>query len=231
MALRSGTEAPDGNSFVRTSLREQIKDVILQRIVRSEYEPGVRLVETRIAQELGVSQASVREALRDLEHLGCVVHEPYRGCSVRTFSIGELLEAFPVRAALEELGARQAAEGMDDRALDELELQFETMLRAARRGDAHDFALADADFHGTIMRGAQNATLLRHWRSLEPYLRTYITVSRPDTDLAALCEQHRPVLEALRMRDPERAAKAVLGHLAQAAELLRASAPELETAA
>ena len=90
------TEAP----VLRSNLREQIKDVMLQRIVSGAYPPGARLVETRIAQELGVSQAPVREALRDLEQLGCIVHEPFRGCSVRAFSANELLEAFPVRAAL-----------------------------------------------------------------------------------------------------------------------------------
>ena len=42
---------------------------------------------------------------RDLEHIGCVIYEPYRGCSVRKFSTDELLEAFPVRAALESLAA------------------------------------------------------------------------------------------------------------------------------
>ena len=62
-----------------------------------------------------MSQASVREALRDLEHIGCVVYEPYRGCSVRSFSIDELLEAFPVRAALEGLAARLAARADDRR--------------------------------------------------------------------------------------------------------------------
>src|SRR5438874_12015375 len=96
--------------FGRTSLREQVRDLLLDRIVAGEYPPGARLVETRIAQELGVSQAPVREALRDLEQLGCIVHEPFRGCSVRAFSADELIEAFPVRAALEALAARLAAE-------------------------------------------------------------------------------------------------------------------------
>ena len=50
----------------RTVLREQVKDVLLQRIASGELKPGERLVETRIAQELGTSQAPVREALRDL---------------------------------------------------------------------------------------------------------------------------------------------------------------------
>jgi DNA-binding GntR family transcriptional regulator len=103
----AGAGAPD--PMLRSSLRERIKDLMLQRIVSGEYAPGERLVETRIAQELGVSQASVREALRDLEHIGCVSYEPYRGCSVRTFSTEDLLEAFPVRAALESLAAQLAA--------------------------------------------------------------------------------------------------------------------------
>ena len=107
-------EGAANSPLQRSSLRERIKDVMLQRIVAGVYAPGSRLVETRIAQELGVSQASVREALRDLEHIGCVVYEPYRGCSVRSFSIDELLEAFPVRAALEGLAARLAAEQMGD---------------------------------------------------------------------------------------------------------------------
>ena len=82
------TEAP----VLRSNLREQIKDVMLQRIVSGAYPPGARLVETRIAQELGVSQAPVREALRDLEQLGCIVHEPFRGCSVRAVATVEEAE-------------------------------------------------------------------------------------------------------------------------------------------
>ncbi len=211
------SEAP----FIRSNLRASIKDVILQRIVSHEYPPGARLVETRIAQELGVSQAPVREALRDLEQLGCVVHEPFRGCSVRAFSAEELLEAFPVRAALEALAARLAAEQMTE---DELLLMAELLERmrdAARRGDAHDQSQANASFHATIVRAARNATLERQWAFLEPYSRTYLTVSQPGLDLQALSERHVPILDALRARDGDAAAEAMHKHLMDAAELLK----------
>ena len=205
----------------RSSLRERIKDVMLQRIVSGEYAPGARLVETRIAQEMGVSQASVREALRDLEHIGCVSYEPYRGCSVRTFSADELVEAFPVRAALESLAAELACEAMTDAELDGLDALYAAMLAAARAGDAHEQSRADAALHGAIARGARNATLERQWTFLEPYSRTFITISRPGTDLVALAEEHLPILEALRARDGKRAAKAMHKHLMHAAKLLR----------
>jgi DNA-binding GntR family transcriptional regulator len=210
--------------LLRSSLRERIKDVMLQRIVAGVYQPGSRLVETRIATELGVSQASVREALRDLEHIGCVIYEPYRGCSVRSFSIDELLEAFPVRAALEALAARLAADQMTAAELRELRALYEAMLVAARAQDAHEQSQADVAFHGAIARGARNATLERQWSFLEPYSRTFVTVSRPGTDLVAVAEQHLPVLEALEARDGERAAAAMTEHLMLAADLLRAHA-------
>ena len=146
------TDAP----FTRFSLREQIKDVILQRILDGDYEPGARLVETRIAQELGVSQAPVREALRDLEQLGCIVHEPFRGCSVRAFSAEELIEAFPVRAALEALAARLAAERISEAELLRLAELLDTMHAAAADGDAHGQSQANAAFHATIVRAAGN---------------------------------------------------------------------------
>jgi DNA-binding GntR family transcriptional regulator len=211
------TEAP----FTRSNLRAQIKDVILQRIVSHEYPPGARLVETRIAQELGVSQAPVREALRDLEQLGCVVHEPFRGCSVRAFSADELLEAFPVRAALEALAARLAAEHISEDELLRLAELLDTMRAAARRGDAHDQSQANASFHATIVRAARNGTLERQWSFLEPFSRTYMTVSQPGLDLLALSERHVPILDALRARDGDAAAEAMHRHLMDAADLLR----------
>lgn len=211
------TEAP----FIRSNLREQIKDVILQRILDGEYPPGARLVETRIAQELGVSQAPVREALRDLEQLGCIVHEPFRGCSVRAFSAQELIEAFPVRAALEALAARLAAERITEDELLRLAELLETMRAAAGRGDAHDQSRANASFHATIVRAARNATLERQWSFLEPFSRTYISVSQPGLDLRALSDRHVPILEALRARDGDTAADAMHRHLMEAAELLR----------
>jgi DNA-binding GntR family transcriptional regulator len=211
------TEAP----FIRSNLREQIKDVILQRILDGDYQPGARLVETRIAQELGVSQAPVREALRDLEQLGCIVHEPFRGCSVRAFSAQELIEAFPVRAALEALAARLAAERIGEGELLRLAELLETMRNAADRGDAHDQSRANASFHATIVRAAHNATLERQWSFLEPFSRTYISVSQPGLDLRALSDRHVPILEALRARDGDAAAAAMHRHLMEAAELLR----------
>jgi DNA-binding GntR family transcriptional regulator len=101
--------AREGKSIARTVLREQIKDLVLERIVSGHYAPGERLVETRLAREFGTSQAPVREALRSLELLRFVESEPFRGARVREVSVAELIEVYPVRSALEEVAAREAA--------------------------------------------------------------------------------------------------------------------------
>jgi DNA-binding GntR family transcriptional regulator len=119
----------------RTVLREQVKDVLLQRIASGELQPGERLVETRIAQELGTSQAPVREALRDLQLLRLVESEPFRGSRVRVFDEEELIEVYPVRASLEELAAKLAAEKL--RRCSALEVEFEAMREAVRKDDTN----------------------------------------------------------------------------------------------
>jgi len=140
---------------------------------------------------------------------------------VRAFSAEELLEAFPVRAALEALAARLAAARMTEDELLRLAELVETMRAAADRRDAHGQSQANAQFHATIVRAARNATLERQWSFLEPFSRTYISVSQPGLDLRTLSERHVPILDALRAGNADAAADAMHRHLMEAAELLR----------
>ena len=143
----------------RTVLREQIKEILLERILRGELEPGERLVETRLARELGTSQAPVREALRDLQLLRLVESEPFRGARVRAVDDSQLLPVFPVRAALEELAAREAARSANGE-VDVLEAELEAMRAAAAREDWRTQISHDVAFHRT------NEPLLQSWLGL-----------------------------------------------------------------
>jgi DNA-binding GntR family transcriptional regulator len=202
-------------------LRSQVRDVLIERIVEGHYLPGARLIETQIARELGVSQAPVREALRDLESVGLVETTAFRGARVRNPSREELLEAYPVRAALESLAAREAAGRITDAQLDRLEELIVEMEKAGAEGNAHHQAISNAQFHGLIVEAAQNSTLLRLWALLEPWARTYLTAARARVDLNELALRHRKILTPLRRRDPEGAADAMRDHLLEAAEWLR----------
>jgi DNA-binding GntR family transcriptional regulator len=211
--------APE-REILRSVLSDQIKDRLLQAIMSGRYAPGSRIVETRVAREFGTSQAPVREALRDLEALGVVEIAPFRGARVRRPEADELLEAFGVRTELESLGARLAVPRITDADLKEMQALVEEMQVAAREGDRHREATADALFHGRIIEISGNATLARVWRYLEPFSRTYISLVIPGADQARIADRHVPVLEALRQRDGELAAEALRLHFLDAGAML-----------
>ena len=81
----------EDGAISRTVLADQVRDRLLEAILAGHYPPNSRIVETRVARELGTSQAPVREALRGLEALGVVEIHPYRGARVRHPSTRELL--------------------------------------------------------------------------------------------------------------------------------------------
>ena len=198
-------------SLTRTVLREQIRELLLERILKGELQSGDRIVELQIAQELGTSQAPVREALRELQSLGFVEHEPYRGTRVRRITEEELAEIYPVRAALEELAAQEAASRLDGK-VEELEREFEAMREAADRDDLQDLATHDATFHRLIVEAAGNKVLLDTWRTLRVEARVVVTALKTDVDLQELAELHRPLLEALKEGSPEKAGGALRQH-------------------
>lgn len=207
-------------AITRSVLSDQVKGRLLQAILDGRYPPGARIVETRVAKEFGTSQAPVREALRDLEALGVVENSPFRGARVRQPSIAELLEAFEVRSLLEGHGARVAMHDLTEADLATLQGFLDSMRRAALAGDPYAEATADAEFHGYIMHRSGNATLERVWRTLEPFLRTYITIVSPGVDRRAVADRHVPLLEALRQADEGLVARAFEDHFRAAARAL-----------
>lgn len=210
----------------RSVLADQIKDRLLQDILSGRYPPRYRIVETRVARELGTSQAPVREALRGLEALGVVEILPFRGARVRHPSRGELLEAYGVRASLEALAARLGVPKMTDADLAEIEGLLAAMERAADSEDRHAVAVADATFHGRLVRLAGNSTLEKVWRSLEPYSRTYITLVGPHADAHWTAGLHPAIVAALRTRDPAAVEAALREHFEKASAQLARDWPD-----
>jgi DNA-binding GntR family transcriptional regulator len=204
----------------RTVLREQVKEILLERIVRGELAAGDRLVETRIAQELGTSQAPVREALRDLELLHLVESEPFRGARVRGFSDDDLLDVFPVRAVLEELAAREAARRLDGDVA-ALEAEIDAMREAALRGDTRSQVAHDIAFHRRTVVAAGNPMLLKAWSALGIEVPTAFGIYWTYFDAMELVDFHVPILQAIRDRDPARAAREARSHVRRTEKVVR----------
>jgi Transcriptional regulators len=86
------------------------------------------------------------------------------------------------------------------------------MQAAARNDDGHGLAQADARFHGRIVELADNGTLEKAWRSLEPFSRTYITLVGPGADPQWSADLHAPILAALERRDTDAVVEALRRH-------------------
>jgi DNA-binding GntR family transcriptional regulator len=206
-------------SIARTVLREQVKDVLLERILRGELAPGERLVETRLARELGTSQAPVREALRDLELLRLVESEPFRGSRVRAVDDSQLLPVFPVRAALEELAASEAARNASDvRALDD---ELDSMREAAAAADWRTQIAHDVAFHRTMVELAGNEPLLQSWLVLGVEVSTAFATYQTLWDQTELAEFHVPIVEAIRAGDSRRAGAEARKHVRRTERVVR----------
>lgn len=214
---------------LRSVLSDQVKERLLEDILLGRYQPGARIIESQVARELNTSQAPVREALRDLEGLGVIEIERFKGARVRKPSIAELSEALEIRGEMERRAARLAVDRMGESILAALDRDIETMVDAANREDRHAQAAADARFHARIVGSSGNGTIERVWRFLEPNLRTQITQMSARIDAQHLTTLHAPIAAAFRARDPAAAQKAIDMHFLGVESMLRDGSDRAQT--
>jgi len=206
-------------------LSASVKRIVLDRIIQGHYRPGERIVEFKLAKELGLSQTPVREGLRELAAVGIVTIHPRRGARVRLPSAKELVDVSLVRAEVDALAARLAAGRISDAALDTLASLVDLMFASLEAGDFAGVTDADVRFHHLIAEAADNHPLLRAFEQLAPFARTFITLTLPDVDVRGIVLEHRPILDALRARDAARAAEAARAHQLSVSELLQTHFP------
>ncbi len=205
----------------RKNLALDVAARLRESIVHGTLAPGTRLLEVEAARQLGVSRGPLREALRILESEGLIISEPGHGSHVVQISERDIREIYSLRRILEEEAFRLAAQGATDAQLQQLDDILEAMFEAAGRGD-HDTVLdLDLEFHKQVWRMSGHSRLEAYLNEVAAQARMYIAVQTSlYDDLAAGISDHREMLGALRERDPERAIRALLGHLQEATEVL-----------
>ena len=183
----------------RDCMRDQIRRVLVQRILEGHYKPGDRLVELQIARELKTSQGPVREALRDLEALRLVESETYRGTRVRALSEREREDAGMVRGVLEQTAAQWGAAALKG-SVAPLRAELEAMRSAAAIRDLDAYAEHNMTFHRLIVEASGNRVLLRVWDSLMLEVRTRIGLAQLDDRLDLRRRDAHPDRRGLRSR-------------------------------
>ncbi|WP_433336279.1 GntR family transcriptional regulator [Spirillospora sp. CA-294931] len=190
--------------LLRTGLADQIREFIVDGISSGRWEPGERIVERRIAAELGVSQGPVREALRQLEAQRLIESLPNRGARVRDFTEEDLGEIFPVRAGLERTAVELALPRLAGCA-DALESANRELQRAAESGDLAAQMRLSIVFHRHVVETAGNRLLMSVWESLGIELWTTLSLRVHRTEIYSKSAEHAELIAAFRRQDPDAA--------------------------
>ncbi|MDX3098381.1 GntR family transcriptional regulator [Streptomyces sp. ME01-24h] len=183
------------------SLREQIREFIVDGIVSGRWKPGERIVERGIATELQVSQTPVREALRELEVMRLIESAPNKGVRVRRLAAADLEEIYPVRAGLEQIAAELAAPRLRHE-LSALQAEVALLQKADEEGDAGAQVQHTVAFHRELVRASGNSVLLHTWESLGIEVWTALSIRWLGTRQRLYAGEHQAVLDAFRRDDP-----------------------------
>jgi DNA-binding GntR family transcriptional regulator len=197
----------------RMVLSDQVKQYILDGIERGEFAPGERLVESQLARQLHISQAPVREAIRDLVSAGFLAREPHKGAVVRMLTDEDMQEIYTIRAPLDALAAEQAAPHVTDediQALTEIKVK---MLEMSRAEDFIAAARYDWQFHMLIVDRSGNKLLRRIYDSFQLGQYILVTMRRSSHTLESLAARHQAIIDALQTRDPQIAREATRAHI------------------
>jgi DNA-binding GntR family transcriptional regulator len=204
----------------RRALRVDVRESLTQAIARGHFKPGERIVESRVARELGVSQATIREALRELEATGLVDYSTNRGCVVRKLERSDIDEMYEMRALLEGEAAGRAAGRLTPADVAELDALVDEMVELAQAGETTAMIERDVHFHRLICEAADHRLLLRLWLAINPAIWTQLAVLgvlRLPPEMIA--QRHRAVVDALRSGDPAVARAVMANHLLELSEL------------
>ena len=198
------------------SLSAVVSEQIRGRILDGTLKPGARLVEDRLSAELGVSRVPVREALRGLSAEGLVTLLPRRGATVAEVTPETVAELVEVRALLEGLNARLAAQRHDPEIVAQLKDTLARGNEAAKAGTAEKLARLNAEFHERLAEASRNAVLSEVMRSLRE--RTSIAFAINGRARAREdWEEHAGILAAVIAGDAELAALLANRHVQNAA--------------
>jgi DNA-binding GntR family transcriptional regulator len=208
---------------VRHALFETALDKIRADIVSGRYKPGQRLVEDRLAQELGISRNPVREALKALEVEGFVELNPGRGASVVAISLDEADEIFVVRESLESTAARLAAKNLGGSQLGELEAVLKRGTKAANAGRIKELPDLNTEFHRLLVIASGNSNLLKVWTMIRDKMEFVYSIHVERRGLSSWGE-HAAILEAVKTGDPELAALLAGRHISNAQAAFSAGA-------
>lgn len=204
------------------TLADRAAEMLRERILAGEFVSGDRLVEARIAKQLGISRGPLREAFKQLAADGLVREEPRRGTFVATPTIEDVRDAYDLRVAIEGKAARLVIANRDYAALEALRRAADGVAAAADASDLRKMVEADYEFHQTLCRVSGNRRLLDAFVRNSSVLRILLRLEeeRFYRSYGEVAGQHRGLFAAVEAGDASRADAMFTDHLESARDRL-----------
>jgi len=206
----------------RTSLHDEVAQRLRDMVVEGQLEPGERLNERVLCEQLQVSRTPLREAYRVLAAEGLVRILPNRGAMVAPLSVAELDATLEVLAALEDLTGRLVVTRIDDAALARIEARHHEMLAHYLRDDLAAYFKANQDIHLALVEASGNPVLAQEYRVLNARIRRYRFMANLSAERwAESIAEHEAIMASLRARDGEALARQLADHLVAKLEVVK----------
>ena len=192
------------------TLPTQVADHIRERILSGELAAGERILETELAEELGVSRHTLRSALQTLTFEGLLEQSQFKSTRVAHPTARDVYETYTLRNALEAMACRLAAERVaGGGGMAGVDAAIAAMRAAAEAGDAAAMKAADFAFHAAVVELAGHARLRDHYQLLHVQTRLYLnlTAAADHYVLNEIAALHAELAEAIRSGDAARAAE------------------------
>ncbi|NPV70240.1 MAG: GntR family transcriptional regulator [Firmicutes bacterium] len=203
------------------SLRTRIFESIRENIVNGAYRSGESLIESKLAEEFGVSRTPVREAIRQLELEGLVRSVPNRGVVVEGITTQEVYEIYAIRGLIEGLAARWAAERATPEEIGRMDEAIALMEFYTLRSNVDQVTRLDTGFHTLMIEASKSRPLKNALGGLNHYIqRARVASLRVPGRLGQSLEEHRAIFQAIKDRQPELAERLLNEHIGKASENL-----------
>ncbi len=201
---------------IRTTLTSEVAQLIHRAIESGLFEAGEQLTESRIAKQLKISRAPVREALHQLEQDGLLTYSPHRGYFLREFNLKDLEEIYLLRIAMEKLAIQLGMERASAKERDALTLIVKEMIQAieSENPDIEQVSELDFQFHKQICSMSHHSRLIDVWESMTDQMELAIlSVNRSWPVYDGFVGGHQQILEAILAGDQSRAEGLIERHV------------------
>lgn len=186
------------------------------------YRPGQRVSLREVAAKFGLDNDAVLKLFAEYQSLGLITLSGNFAAVLHSPTPKEMHEAYEIRAGIEEIAGRTAAEALKGNTA-ELQKELDAMRVALSTGDLDGCAEHDVKFHKVILQSSGNRTLLRVWEALVFDVRIRISIGKVSKDLAEVVESHQPIVDALRNGRAREASLLLRNHVETFAEYLKKS--------